>query len=147
MSRALTICSSPTDPPEWLKERAKEMTEESGWNETTNGAAANEDEWTEAVSETQIILEAIGEGWIGRFMGMDEPNATGIIQTHWTVVTDLDGSSLENGEGCFINATRDLINKLKKVPVKSLVRAQWIDMLDTGHSSGNQMRVFKVQWK
>ena len=123
------------------------MTTENEWNEATTGYEAQTDEWRDVETETQIVLEELGEGWIARFMGMDPPNASGIVQAHWTQVTDLQGVSLENGEGCFINCTRDLLNKLKKVPVKAVVRCQWASNLNTGHASGTPMRVFKVQWR
>ena len=123
------------------------MTAETGWNEATEGEAANVDLWKDVEAESQLILEITGEGFTGRLIAMDEPNATGIVQIHLVNVEDLDGNSLESGNGCFMNATRDLINKLKKVPLKSFIRVQWIDNLDTGHSSGTKMRVFKVQWR
>ena len=86
-----------------------------------------------------------GDGFVGRYMGMDPPNASGIIQAHFTNVTDLHGDTI--ADACFLNTTRDLQNKLKKVPVKSMVRALWESSLDTGHESGTKMRVFRVQWK
>lgn len=125
-----------------------EMTTESTgeWNEASEGAAANNaDEWREVAAEEQIAIEYEGDGWIGRFMGMDPPNANGIVQTHWTNVTSLEGVDI--AERAFLNATRDLINKLKTIPEKALVRAQWTHSMDTGHISGTKMRVFKVQWR
>jgi hypothetical protein len=125
---------------------ANEKAQESkGWNDATNGAAANADGWEEVAAELQIVLETEGEGFIGRFQGMDSANANGIVQAHFTSVSDLDSNPV--GDLCFINATRDLQNKLSRVPIKSLVRAEWVSSLDTGHESGTKMRVFKVQWK
>ena len=137
-----------TGPAEWLKERPKEMTDktESEWQTATEGHAANSaDEWREVEAEPQIVLEMEGEGFTGRYMGMDPMNASGIIQAHWTNVDDLNGAPF--ADAAFMNLTRDLINKLRKVPVKSYTRIVWESSMDTGHESGNKMRVFKVQWK
>lgn len=121
------------------------MTEktEGQWQTATDDNAA--DEWREVDAEAMIILEMEGEGFTGRYMGMDPPMASGIVQAHFTNVYDIDGNAI--ADAAFINATRDLQNKLKKIPVKSMVRAVWESSMDTGHESGNKMRVFKVQWK
>lgn len=120
------------------------MTTESEWTDTSEGAAAN-DEWSEVESEAQIVIEVISDGFIGRYMGMDPPNANGIIQAHFNAVLDLQGESI--ADSAFINATTDLRNKLAKVPSKAIVRAEWVSELDTGHESGNKMRVWNVKWK
>ena len=120
------------------------MTTESQWNEATEGAAANE-EWREVESEDQIVMETVGDGFTGRLIRIDPPNANGIVQGHWTNVEALNGEPI--GEACFMNITRDLQNKLRRVPIKAFTRIQWVDNLDTGHESGQKMRVFKVQWR
>jgi hypothetical protein len=129
------------------RERAKEMTEQENWKstDTDDAIAIANDEWQEVEAEVQIVVETEGDGWIGRYMGMDPRNANGIIQAHWTNVEFLTGEYL--AKSAFANVTRDLENKLKKVPVKSLTRVQWVSSMDTGHESGNPMRVFRVQWK
>jgi len=119
------------------------MTETGEWKDATT-AGAN-DEWQDVDAEFQIILEMEGEGFIGRYLGMDPPNANGIVQSHWTTVLDLAGESI--ADDAFYNTPTDLRNKLKKVPTKAIVRVQWESSMDTGHESGNKMRVFKVQWK
>lgn len=139
---------APTGGAEWLKERPKEMTEESGWNQAEADPtiqSGNLDEWKEVEAEKQIQFEVRGDGFIGRFMGMDPPNATGIIQSHWEDVFDLEGGYMM--DSAFLNLTRDLIQKLKKVPAKAMVRIQWTDNLNTGHSSGVPMRIHDVRWK
>jgi hypothetical protein len=78
-------------------------------------------------------------------MGMDPPNASGIIQGHFTMAFDLDGNPI--ADTAFLNCTRDLINKLKKVPVKAMTRIQWTGSIDTGHESGTKMRIFTVQFR
>jgi hypothetical protein len=120
------------------------MTENAEWQNAENDTAIAE-EWREVESEVQIKVEVIGDGWIGRFMGMDPRNDNGIIQAHFTNVTYLDGAYI--ADSAFTNVTRDLEQKLKKVPVKSMTRIQWTSSLDTGHVSGTPMRVFTVQWK
>lgn len=120
------------------------MTEETTWNSATD-ADADTDEWREVEAEAKIIVETVGDGWQGRYMGMDDPNGNGILQAHFTGATDLNGVDI--AERAFVNATRDLQNKLQKVPVKSYVRIQWVSSMNTGHESGTPMRVFKVQWK
>lgn len=121
------------------------MTDKGDWNEATNGAEANADEWREVESEVQIKFEMIGDGFIGRFTGMDPVNANGITQAHFVNVTDLNG--LDIADRAFVNLTRDQINKYRVVPVKAMVRDEWTSDMDTGHSSGNKMQVHKVQWK
>lgn len=120
------------------------MTDQENWNDADN-ATPDESEWQEVEAEVQIKLEVIGDGFAGRFMGMDPRNASGIIQAHFTNATFLNGAEI--APTAFTNATKDLESKLSKVPVKSMVRIQWVSELDTGHESGNKMRVFKVQWK
>lgn len=114
-----------------------------GWNETTAGADANS-EWNEVLGEGQILLEAEGEGFIGRYLGQDAPNANGIVQSHWDNVTDLNHAPLD-GDEWFFNLTRDLTRKLTKVPEKSMVRLEWVSSMQTGQKT--PMRVFKVQWR
>lgn len=129
------------------KRKAREMTTHEGeWTEATQGAEANADEeWREVEAEEQIAIEYEGDGFIARYIEMDPPNANGIIQGHFTNVMDLEGNYLL--ETAFLNLTRDLVNKFKKVPEKAIVRVQWKSSLDTGHKSGTKMRVFDVRWK
>lgn len=121
-------------------------TKENEWTDASAGAAANaNDEWQTVDAEVKIVIENIGDGWIGRFMGMDDPNGNGILQAHFTSVTFLNGNDL--APQAFTNASTDLRNKLKNVPVKAIVRAEWVSEMDTGHESGNKMRVFDVKWR
>lgn len=119
-------------------------TKDAEWTDASAGAAAN-DEWQTVDAEVKIVIENIGDGWIGRFMGMDDPNNNGILQAHFTSVTYLNGGDL--APQAFTNASTDLRNKLKNVPVKAIVRAEWVSEMDTGHESGNKMRVFDVKWR
>lgn len=120
------------------------MTTEKTWNESTNGAVANSGDWgTEIEAESQIVLEQVGEGFIGILGEIDRPTQNGIVQIHLSDVSDLAGNFL--GENMFINGTRDLVNKLKRVPRNSQVRCQWADSMDTGQST--PMRVFSVQYR
>lgn len=120
------------------------MTESKTWNEATEGAAANGDGWGTTIdAEAQIVLEMEGEGFIGILDEIDPPNQNGIVQVHLSDVSDLTGQFL--GENMFINGTRDLINKLKKVPLKSQIRCQWTSSMDTGQRT--PMRVFSVQYR
>ena len=121
------------------------MTENKSWNDATNGAAANEDGWHDVEAEDQIIVETEGEGFTARYMGMDPPNANGIVQGHFTGVYTLDDDPFS--ERAFMNLTTDLRNKLKNVPIRSQVRCQWKSSMDTGHESGTKMRVWNVQWR
>lgn len=120
------------------------MTEDTKWNDTGD-AIGDTDEWREVEAEAKIIVEQEGDGWQGRYMGMDDPNGNGILQAHFTGVTFLNGTDI--AERAFVNATRDLQSKLQKVPVKSYTRIQWVSSMNTGHESGTPMRIFKVQWK
>ncbi len=113
------------------------------WTETSNGAEANSEWGTEVESESQILLEMEGEGIYATWLGMDAPNANGIVQGHFENVSDLDEQY--QGEAFFMNLTRDLIRKLGKVPPKSQVRLEWVSSLNTGQKT--PMRVFKVQWR
>lgn len=116
------------------------------WTEATNGAEANaNDEWQEVEAEQQIAVEFEGDGFVARLMEIDPPNANGIIQSHWSDVYNLNNEWMLGS--AFFNLTRDLVNKLKKVPPKSIVRIQWTSSLNTGHSSGTPMRVYDVRWK
>lgn len=117
-------------------------TKDAEWTESTAGAAAN-DGWNEVDAESQIVLENEGDGWIGQFLGMDAPNANGIVQAHFERVTGLDNTPL--GDGMFINAGKDLQNKLKNVPANSQVRIEWTSSMNTGQKS--PMRVFSVKWR
>ena len=121
------------------------MATETEWNDATTGADANAGEWQEAEAEFKIAFEQIGDGFIGRYTGMDDPHGNGIWQAHFTNVMDLTAAPI--ADSAFVNATTDLRNKLNKVPVKSITRIEWVDEMDTGHESGTKMRVFKVQWK
>lgn len=113
------------------------------WTEASNGETAN-DEWgNEVESEAQIVLETEGEGFIATFVEMDKPNANGIIQAHLEKVYDLNEDWL--GDSMFINATRDLERKLRKIPNGSQIRVQWVSSLNTGQKT--PMRVYKVQWR
>lgn len=120
------------------------MAKEEGWNDATEGADANGEWGAEVEAEVKIALENEGDGFIGRYMGMDDPG-NGIWQAHLTNVTYLNGADI--APSAFTNATTDLKNKLAKVPVKSMVRVEWTSSMDTGHESGTKMRIFKVQWK
>jgi hypothetical protein len=114
------------------------------WNEASEGAQANSGEWgTEVESEAQIVLEAEGEGVIATWVGMDPPNANGIIQGHFEDVNDLNEQWL--GDAFFMNLTRDLERKMRKVPEKATVRLEWVSSMNTGQKT--PMRVFKVQWR
>lgn len=122
-----------------------EMTEKT-WNETTNGAAANSEEtgWNTVSDEIQITFENEGDGFIGRFVRMDERvGVNNLTQAHFENVTDLDGNFV--ADRAFINAGRDLANKLRTVPLRREVRAQWTHSMDTGQASN--MRVHSVQWR
>lgn len=120
------------------------MTEKT-WNDTTNGAAANEEtEWNTVSDEVQITFENEGDGFIGRFVRMDERvGVNNLTQAHFENVTDLDGNPV--ADRAFINAGRDLANKLRTVPLRREVRAQWTTSMDTGQASN--MRVHSVQWR
>lgn len=113
--------------------------QEKGFKEATD---SSDDGWTEATGESQIVLENENEGWTGTYTGMDSTGTSGMVQAHFTNAKDLDGNDIGDA---FINAGRDLQNKLRNVPVKSFVKCQWIDSLDTGQKL--PMRVFKVLYK
>lgn len=119
-------------------------TKENEWTESTT-AANPDDGWTEVDAEAKIVIEVIGDGFTGRYMGMEQLPDSGIKQVHITNAEFLDGTPL--ADKAFVNATRDLENKLRNIPIKSMIRVQWISEMDTGHESGTKMRVFKVQWK
>lgn len=141
----MVLCYTYSEGPRWARERVNEMAStEKEWTDTTNGAAANaSSDWGNTVeAESQIVLETEGEGFIGTYLEMESTQA-GIVQVHLEDVTDLNGTAL--GEAMFINATRDLINKLKKVPVKSQIRVEWVSSMDTGQKT--PMRVYAVQWR
>ena len=116
-----------------------------GWNEATNGAASNADDagWNTISEEDKIDLEHEGDGFIGTLVRMDPPTANGIVQIHLENVTDLDGNF--QSERAFINGTRDLVNKMRTVPLRRQVRAQWTSSQNTGQIS--PMRVFSVAWR
>lgn len=114
---------------------ADKNTPEKNWNESGWGQ--------EVEAESQIVLESEGEGFIATYLGMDAPTASGIIQAHLEKVTDLNDQWL--GDEMFINATRDLERKLRKVPNGSQIRVQWISSMNTGQKT--PMRVFSVQWR
>lgn len=121
---------------------ATEKTQE--WTEATNGAAANatDEGWATVEDEVQIALEVEGEGFIGTFVEMDMVQS-GMVQAHFTDVYDLNGNFI--AKRAFINSTRDLTGKLKTVPQRRQVRAQWTSSLNTGQPL--PMRVFSVQWR
>ena len=119
------------------------MTSEKTWTEASNGAAANADGWNAVADEVQIVLERVGEGFIGTYVRMDPPTASGIVQLHFENVTDLNGNEI--GERAFVNSTRDLTNKIRTVPFLRQVRAEWTSEMPTGQIS--PMRVFSVQWR
>lgn len=97
-----------------------------------------DDDWSNANSvatESQLLFDTIGDVFIGRFQGIDPPNANGIVQAHFT-----------NADGDFFtNAGRDLQQKLKKVPYGRFVRIEYTDNLNTGQAT--PMRVYDVKWR
>lgn len=120
------------------------MTDTDQWNETPD-SAIQEDEWKEIEDEVQIKFEVIGDGFIGRLISMDPPNANGIIQAHLVNVADLAGNHL--ADRAFLNLTKNQYNKYRVIPMKAMVRDEWTGNLDTGHSSGVPMQVHNVKWK
>lgn len=118
------------------------MTDSTEWT-TAENATPEESEWREVEAEVQLKLEVEGDGWAGRYMGMDPRNDSGIIQAHFTSVTFLNGDPI--ADSAFTNASRDLERKLAMIPVKSMTRIQWVSSMDTGQVT--PMRVFRVQWK
>lgn len=117
--------------------------EKDTWNESSNGAAANEEWGTEVESESQIVLETEGDGFIATYTEMEPPNRNGITQAHFENIYTLGGDYL--GASMFLNAGRDLGRKLKSVPNGRQVRIQWTSSIDTGQNT--PMRVYKVQWR
>lgn len=115
------------------------------WNEATNGAASNAEDtgWNAISEEVKMDLEHEGDGFIGTYVRMDPPTASGIVQLHFENVTDLYGNFI--AERAFINGTRDLVNKIRTVPFKRQVKAQWTSSQNTGQIS--PMRVFTVAWR
>jgi hypothetical protein len=110
------------------------------WHGVSSEAAG----WGETVeSESQIMLEVEGDGFIATLDGVDAPNANGITQAHLSKVFDLHETFL--GDAMFINAGRDLERKLRKIPNGSQIRVEWIDSMNTGQKT--PMRVFNVQWR
>lgn len=103
---------------------------------------AADGDWKEASGENQIVLENEGEGWTGVYMGMDSAGTSGMVQAHFLNARSLDGDDIGDA---FINAGRDLQNKLRNVPVKSQVKCQWVSSMDTGQKL--PMRVFRVLYK
>jgi hypothetical protein len=114
--------------------KGPEMAADNGFTEVTE----TEDEWNEVSGESQIKLENEGEGWIGTFDGMSN-ETSGMVQAHFLSAKDLEGNEIGD---CFIVAGKDLQNKLRNVPAKTLVKCQWVDSMDTGQKL--PMRVFKV---
>lgn len=111
--------------------------------EWTEAESPNAAEWGEKVdAESQIKLESIGEGFIATLVEMDG-TATGIKQVHLEDVYDLTESYI--GKYMFINGTTDLVQKLKKVPLKSQIRVEWTSSLPTGQK--DPMRIYSVQWR
>ena len=116
----------------------KDDTTEATWRESEDS------EWGHEVeSESQIVMEMEGDGFIATFTEMDPANANGITQAHFTNVSTLTEEYL--GDAMFMNAGRDLERKLKSVPKGSQVRIQWVSSMNTGQKS--PMRVYKVQWR
>jgi len=112
-------------------------------DEWTEAESPNASEWGETVdAESQIKLEAIGEGFIATYTEMDTTKA-GIPQVHLENVYDLTESYI--GKYMFINGTHDLVQKLKKVPFKSQIRVEWTSNVPMGQ--GDPMRVYSVQWR
>jgi hypothetical protein len=105
--------------------------------------ASNGDEWATVDAEQQIALEREGEGIIARLVEIDPPNNNGIVQGHFDNVTDLNGTVLAGDY--FMNLSRDLQQKLSKVPLKSTVRLEWTSSMPTGQKT--PMRVFDVKWR
>jgi hypothetical protein len=121
---------------------ASEKTQE--WTEATNGAAANAtDEWQNVAEEDKIDLTHEGDGFIGKLVLMDTVGANGMVQVHVENVTDLDGNF--QSVRAFINAGRDLVNKLRTVPMGRTIRVQWVSSMNTGQIT--PMRVYSVGWK
>ena len=117
------------------------------WHETSNGAAANapaDSGWNAVTDEVQIAMENVGDGFIGTLVRIDERvGVNNLTQAHFENVTDLNGDFL--AERAFVNAGRDLANKLRVVPLRRQVRAEWTGNMDTGQST--PMRVNSVQWR
>ncbi len=122
---------------------ATKETTESGWTEATNGAEANAEGWTTVSEEVQIAFESEGDGFIGVYVSRDAVGQNGMVQFHFENVTDLDNNFV--ADRAFVNGTRDLVGKLRTVPFRRMVRAQWIKSMDTGQAT--PMRIFSVQWK
>lgn len=124
-----------------------EMTDnKTEWQEATNGAAANEpdDNWNAVTDEVQIVLEGIGDGWIGTLIRIDERvGVNNLTQAHFEKVYYLDNNFM--AERAFVNCPRDLANKLRTVPLRRQVRAEWTSELSTGQQT--PMRVFDVKWR
>lgn len=119
---------------------ATQTNSEDGWTEESEGANANSPEqWDEVESESQIVMEREGDAFTGRLLGIDPPMQSGIIQAHFDNVVDSPPGDY------FMNLTKDLVNKLKKVPEKATVRIKWESSLNTGQIT--PMRVYKVLWK
>jgi len=119
-------------------------TEKTGeWQETEAGAAANESGWGETVdAESQVVLEGEGDGFIATYVDMDSTQS-GIKQLHLEDVYDLRDQYA--GKYMFFNVTRDLEQKLKRIPPKSQIRVEWVSSLPTGQK--DPMRVYSVQWR
>jgi hypothetical protein len=104
------------------------------WTET-------DDTWDEVESETQVKFDTIGDVFTGYLQSMDS-TPTGITQAHLTGTREFSGEY-------FINCGRDLVSKLKKIPLrpgqKTEVRIELVDFMDTGQQS--PMGVYKVQYK
>lgn len=117
------------------KEREKEMAQR-----TADGFSdvENDGEWEDVETETQIVLEKIGDSFTGIYQGMDQ-TLNGIHQAHFV------GIGAQNGETFFHNVGWDLRKKLETCRKGSIVRFIWESEQDTGQDS--PMRVFKVQFK
>ena len=116
----------------------KDDTTEATWRES------EDPEWGHEVeSESQIVLETEGDGFIATFTELEPPNRNGITQAHFMNVYTLSHEYL--GDAMFLNAGRDLERKLKSVPKGAMVRIQWVSSMNTGQKT--PMRVYKVQWR
>lgn len=102
-------------------------------NQTNNG-----DEWGEEITaESQIVMESMGDEFIGTFNGLDTTPDGRIWQGHFT---------LEDGTDAFINAGYDLKRKLEKCAKGLLTKVRWISETEMGEGK-NAMRVYDVRQK
>lgn len=94
----------------------------------------SDDEWTDVVTESQIVFDTIGDTFTGIFIGWSETDG-GIAQAHF-----------KNGDGeFFTNCGWSLKQQLKAVKKGSLTKLTFTSEQDTGQPS--PMRIFRVQYK